>query len=109
MFIAVKLEQKFTKDQILEFYINNIYFSNNAYGINTASKKFFNKDCSKLNLSQICFLVAIPNDPMYYDPIKHLSNTVQRRNLVLQKMKQYDYITDEQYQTAITFKILLSL
>lgn len=109
MFIAVKLEQKFTKDQILEFYINNIYFSNNAYGINTAAKKFFNKDCRKLNLSQICFLVAIPNDPGYYDPIKHLNNTLQRRNLVLEKMKEYGYITYQQYQAAINYKIVLNL
>lgn len=109
MFIANKLEQKFTKDQILEFYINNINFSNNAYGINTSSKKFFNEDCSKLNLSQICFLVAIPNDPSYYDPIKHINNTLQRRNLVLEKMKEYNYITDEQYQNAINYKIVLTL
>ncbi|MDR3596224.1 biosynthetic peptidoglycan transglycosylase [Clostridium sp.] len=109
MFIAVKLEQKFTKDQILEFYINNIYFSNNAYGINTAAKKFFNTDCSKLNLSQICFLAAIPNDPEYYDPINHVDNTLQRRNLILEKMKEYGYISDEQYQTAINYKIILTL
>jgi membrane peptidoglycan carboxypeptidase len=109
MFIAVKLEQKFTKDQILEFYINNIYFSNNAYGINTAAKKFFNTDCSKLNLSQICFLAAIPNDPEYYDPINHVDNTLERRNLILEKMKEYGYISDEQYQTAINYKIILTL
>lgn len=108
MFIATKLEQKFTKDQILEFYINNIYFSNNAYGLNTAAKKFFNKDCRELNLSQICFLVAIPNDPEYYDPTKHLNNTLQRRNLVLEKMKEYNYITDEQYKNAINYKIILN-
>ncbi|AGX43865.1 transglycosylase domain-containing protein [Clostridium saccharobutylicum] len=108
MFIATKLEQKFTKDQILEFYINNIYFSNNAYGLNTAAKKFFNKDCRELNLSQICFLVAIPNEPQYYDPIKHLDNTLQRRNLVLEKMKEYNYITDEQYKNAINYKIILN-
>jgi len=109
MFISVKLEQKFTKDQILEFYINNIYFSNNSYGINTAAKKFFNKDCRQLNLSQICFLVAIPNDPEYYDPIKHLNNTLDRRDLVLEKMKEYSYITDKQYQDAMNYKILLTL
>jgi membrane peptidoglycan carboxypeptidase len=108
MFISVKLEQKFTKDKILEFYINNIYFSNNAYGINTAAKKFFDEDCSKLNLSQICFLVSIPNDPEYYDPTIHLNNTLERRNLVLEKMKEYSYITDQQYQTAINYKIVLT-
>lgn len=107
MFISIKLEHKFTKDQILEFYINNIYFSNNCYGINTASKKFFNVDCEKLNLSQICFLVAIPNDPEYYDPIKHKENTIQRRNLVLEKMKECGYISNEQYETALNYKIIL--
>lgn len=109
MFIADKLEQKYTKDQILEFYINNIYFSNNAYGINTAAKKYFNSDCSKLNLSQICFLAAIPNDPSYYDPITHMNNTLQRRNLILAKMKEYSYITDKQYQEAINYKVILNL
>lgn len=109
IFIANKLEHKYTKDQILEFYINNIYFSNNAYGINTAAKKYFNKDCRNLNLSQICFLAAIPNDPSYYDPIKHINNTVQRRNLILEKMKENNYITNEQYQTAVNYKIVLSL
>lgn len=109
MFIAVDLEQKFTKDQILEFYINDIYFSDNAYGINTAAQKYFNEDCRKLNLSQICFLVAIPNDPEYYNPINHLNNTLQRRNLVLEKMKENSYITDAQYQTAINYKIVLTL
>ncbi|MDT8719069.1 penicillin-binding protein [Clostridium sp. 19966] len=109
MFIAIKLEDKFSKDQILEFYINNINFSNNAYGINTASKKFFNKSCQQLNLSEICFLTAIPNDPEYYDPIKHMDNTLQRRNLVLDSMKKYNYITDEQYKEAINYKIVLNL
>lgn len=105
MFIAVKLEQKFTKDQILEFYINDINFSNGAYGINSASKKFFNKDCRELNLSQIALLASIPNDPQYYDPINHLNNTLQRRNLILKKMKENKYITDVQYQNAINYKI----
>lgn len=109
MFIAIKLEQKFTKDQILEFYINNINFSNGAYGINSAAEKYFNKNCNQLNLSQLSLLAAIPNDPTYYDPIKHLNNTLQRRNLILEKMKENNYITDEQYTTAINYKIVLNL
>lgn len=109
MFIAIKLEQKFSKDQILEFYINNINFSNGAYGINPAARKFFNKDCRQLNLSQLCLLAAIPNNPEYYDPIKHLDNTLQRRNLILEKMKENNYITDEQYNNAINYKIVLDL
>lgn len=109
MFISVKLEQKFTKNQILEFYINNINFSNGAYGINPAAEKYFNENCTQLNLSQLSLLCAIPNDPTYYNPIKHLNNTLQRRNLILEKMKENNYITDGQYETAINYKIVLNL
>lgn len=109
MLIATKLEQKFTKDQILGFYINNINFSNNAYGINSAAKKFFNKDCRELNLSEMCLLVGIPNDPQYYDPIRHLNNALQRRNLILKNMKENKYITDKEYKNAVNYKIVLDL
>lgn len=108
MFIASDLEEKFTKDQILEFYINNINFSNGAYGIEAASEKYFSTECSKLNLSQICLLAAIPNDPEYYNPLVHLNNTLQRRNLILEKMKENDYITDKQYKEAVNYKIVLN-
>jgi monofunctional glycosyltransferase len=109
MFIAIKLEQKFTKDQILEFYVNDIYFSNGAYGINAAAKKYFNKDCRQLSLSEICLLAAIPNDPEYYNLIKHLNNTLQRREFILKKMKENTDITNEQYVYAINNKIVLNL
>lgn len=108
MFIAVNLEKKFTKDQILEFYINNINFSNGAYGIEAASQKYFSTDCKNLNISQICLLVAIPNSPEYYNPIKHLNNTIVRRNLILKKMRESDYITEKQYQDAVNYKIILT-
>lgn len=106
--IAIKLDQKYNKQQILEFYINNINFANNTYGIEAASKKYFNKSCSELNLSEICFLTAIPNDPTYYNPIKNINNTLKRRNLILSSMRQNNYITDEQYSTAINYKIVLN-
>lgn len=106
--ISIKLDQKYTKEQILEFYINNINFANNTYGIEAASKRYFNKSCNKLNLSEICFLTAIPNDPTYYDPIKNSSNTLKRRNLILSSMKENNYITDDQYNRAINYKIVLN-
>jgi membrane peptidoglycan carboxypeptidase len=108
MFIAIKLEQKFTKNQILEFYINNINYSNGAYGIEAAAEKYFNKAPKDLNLSQICFLAAIPNDPTYYNPLKHSNNTLQRRDLILKAMKENNYITEAQYESAINFKIELA-
>ncbi|AWI05818.1 transglycosylase domain-containing protein [Clostridium drakei] len=106
--ISIKLDQKYTKEQILEFYINNINFANSTYGVEAASKRYFNKSCNKLNLSEICFLAAIPNDPTYYDPIKNINNTLKRRNLILSSMKENNYITDAQYNIAINYKIVLN-
>lgn len=108
IFIAIKLDQKYTKEQILEFYINNINFANNTYGIEAASRRYFNKSCNNLDLSEICFLAAIPNDPTYYDPIKNANATLKRRDLILSSMKQNNYITDDQYNKAINYKIVLN-
>lgn len=106
--ISIKLDQKYTKEQVLEFYINNINFANNTYGIEAASKRYFNKSCNKLDLSEICFLAAIPNNPTYYDPIKNINNTLKRRNLILSSMRQDNYITEDQYNKAINYKIVLN-
>ncbi|MTK14099.1 MAG: penicillin-binding protein [Clostridiaceae bacterium] len=108
IFIAIKLDQKYTKEQILEFYINNINFANNTYGIEAASRRYFDKSCNQLDLSEICFLAAIPNDPTYYDPIKNANATLKRRDLILSSMKQNNYITDDQYNKAINYKIVLN-
>lgn len=108
MIISIQLEEKYTKEQILEFYINNINFANGAYGIDAASKKYFNKSCRELDLSQMCFLAAIPNEPTYYNPIKNMNNTLKRRDLILSAMKQDGYITDDQYTKAVNYKIALT-
>ncbi len=106
--IAIKLDQKYTKQQILEFYINNINFANNAYGIEAASRRYFSKSCNELNLSEICFLAAIPNNPTYYNPIKNINNTLKRRDFILSSMKKNNYITDYEYTTAVNYKIVLN-
>jgi penicillin-binding protein 1A len=108
MFIALKLERMYTKEQILEFYVNNIYFANGAYGIQAASKKYFSKEVKELDLSQMAFLAAIPNNPEYYDPLKNEGNTIQRRNLILSKMKECNFITQGQYDEAVNEKIALN-
>lgn len=108
IFIALKIEKKYTKEQILEFYVNNIYFANGAYGIQAATKKYFSKDVNELDLSQIAFLAAIPNNPEFYDPLKNENNTIQRRNLILSKMKEANFITQNQYDEAVNEKIALN-
>lgn len=109
IFIAAKLEKMFTKDQILEFYLNNINYGNGAYGIETASRTYFNKPSKELTLSEVAFLTAIPNNPSYYNPVKFMDNTLQRRNLILSQMLKYEMITEEQYQEAKAQEIVLNM
>ena len=71
IFIARNLEDKYTKSQIMEFYLNNIYFGNGYYGIQAAANGYFSKNIDQLDLSQVVFLCAIPNNPSLYDPVNH--------------------------------------
>lgn len=105
--IALNLEKKYSKKQILEFYINNIYFANGFYGIGAAAKGYFDKDISKLSLSQIAFLAAIPNNPTHYNPVEHKEKTMLRRDKFLRDMHKQGYITDKEFDKAIKEKIKL--
>ena len=107
MFISVLLEKNYTKEQILEYYINSIYFSNGAYGIEAASRKFFSKPSSELTLAETVFLCAIPNNPSLYNPITKYDNTVKRQTRMLGYMLEDGYITQEQHDEALKEKIVL--
>lgn len=93
LFIARNLERKYTKSQILEFYLNNIYFGNGYYGIQAASQGYFSKGVHDLDLSQTAFLCAIPNNPTLYDPVMNKKNTLRRRNLILSDMYDQGFIS----------------
>lgn len=105
IFIAIELEKKYNKQQILEFYLNNIYFSNGYYGIQAASKGYFNKDAKDLSLSQIAYLCAIPNNPTIYNPFEHPDNTLVRRDRILDQMYEDGMIGKEEYKKALKEKI----
>ncbi len=100
IFLAMNLEKKYSKDQILEFYLNNIYFANGYYGIEAASRGYFNKPTASLSLSEIAFLLAIPNSPVRYDPLVHPENTLERRDLILKNMLDDGVITKATYDSA---------
>lgn len=104
-FIASELERKYTKEEILEYYINNIYFANRYYGIGAAAKGYFNKSVDKLSLSQIAFLCAIPNRPALYNPFTGAEHTIKRRDKILGDMLEQGYITEKDYKKAIKEKI----
>lgn len=100
IFAATELEQKYSKEQLLEFYLNNIYFGNGYYGIQAASRGYFNADVSTLSLSQIAYLCAIPNNPTLYDPYHHHDNTLGRRDRILDQMVEDGKITSGEAQAA---------
>ena len=105
IFIAHAMEREYSKDELLEFYINNIYFSNGCYGIEAASQKYFSRSVSDLDLSETAFLCAIPNNPSIYDPLTHADKTIERRNLILQNMLDDGIINERQYTDAVNEKI----
>lgn len=107
--IANDIENKFSKDDILEFYVNNIYFGNGCYSVETASQYYFQKTTKELSISEIALLVGIPNNPSYYNPIKNLDNAINRRNLILEKMLELEKITQNQYDEAINEDIKLDV
>lgn len=105
LFVSMELEKKYSKEEILEFYLNNINFSNGYYGIQAAAKGYFRKDAEDLSLSQIVFLCAIPNNPTLYNPLKQKENTLARRDRILKNMLDDGYISQEQYDEAVNEKI----
>ncbi len=109
IFIAIELEKKYNKEDIMEFYLNNIYFANGYYGIEAASKGYFSKKSKDLTLSEIAFLCAIPNNPTLYNPLNHMDNTIGRRNRILGQMYNDGRIGLEAYNKAASQDIKLSL
>ncbi|MCR5098553.1 MAG: transglycosylase domain-containing protein, partial [Lachnospiraceae bacterium] len=99
--------KKYSKDQILEFYMNNIYFMNGYYGIEAASQGYFSETVGDLSLSQVAFLCAIPNNPNYYDPLNHFKRTMKRRNRILKQMMEDKVISQKTYEKAKKEKIEL--
>ena len=100
IFLALEVEKKYSKKEILEFYINNVYFYNNCYGIASAAQSYFSKDLDQLTLAETATLCAIPNSPYYYNPVSNYSNNKERRNLILKRMRDQGYITKKAYKTA---------
>ncbi len=108
MFIAMELERQYTKEEILEFYINNIYFGNGYYGIGAASKGYFNKEAKELSLWEIAFLCAIPNNPTKYDPYNNYEEAFDRKDRILLQMFNEGYIDGNAYNEALFEDINLS-
>ena len=101
MKLAIALEKKFTKEQILEGYLNIVFFNRDAYGIEAASKFFFSTTAKDLTLPQAALLAGVVNSPSYYDPITNPENAKTRRDLVLNSMLTQGKITQADYDAAV--------
>lgn len=108
LFLAADLDKKFTKQQILEFYLNNIYYANGYYGIQAASNGYFSKGIKELSLSQIAFLSAIPNNPTVLNPVTNFDNTLERRDKILKQMYESGVISYTEYNDALLEEIAIN-
>ena len=100
MALARELERNFTKDEILETYLNVIYFGNGAYGLENASQTYFGKPAKDLEIEESAMLAGMIKSPRTYSPIYNMENALNRRNLVLKEMNRDGYLTDDEYANA---------
>src|SRR6476659_6895747 len=98
--LAFRLESTLSKQQILELYLNSIFLGRNAYGVQAASRAYFDKDVSDLTLSEAAYLAVLPKAPSNYDPVRATLRALERRNYVLREMSRNGYITEDQWKAA---------
>ena len=108
VYIALKMEELYDKDQILLMYLNTINYGSGAYGIEAAAHRYFSKSAADLTLAESATLVGIPQSPTYNNPINSPSNCVARRNLVLDRMTSNGYITQEEADAAKAEELVLN-
>lgn len=108
VFLALQLEKQYTKQEILEMYLNQIYFGQGAYGVQAASKVYFGKNVENLNLSECAMLAGIPKSPNYYSPFNNLQEALTRRNVVLEQMVKYHYINRDEADTAKNTELIFA-
>ncbi len=94
--LTLQIEKRYTKDQILDLYLNQIYLGTGCYGVQTAAKRFLGKDVSQVTLAEAALLAALPKSPARYSPLDHPEAAMERRNHVLDRMGEEGYISDEE-------------
>jgi len=109
MKLALELEKRYTKDQILEGYLNIVFFNRDAYGIEAAARHFFSTTAKDLTLPQAATLAGLVNSPSFYDPAVHPDNAVKRRNQVLDKMLSEKKITKAAHDAAVASGVKLKI
>lgn len=104
-YLSLKLENRYSKDDILEMYMNKIYYSDGQYGVKTAAKYFYNKELDQLTLPQVALLTGMPQQPILYNPYDYPKQAKERRDTVLYALLNNDKITEAEYNDAINTPI----
>ncbi|WP_078550742.1 transglycosylase domain-containing protein [Litchfieldia alkalitelluris] len=107
LFLAVEIEKHFSKDEIIEMYLNQVYFGSGAWGINHAAKKYFNSDAEDLSISEGALLAGLLQAPSALNPYNNFDKAINRRDVVLSKMNELGYITDQDLKKALKENIIL--
>lgn len=104
LFVAEKIEKQYTKDEILELYVNIIYYGDNNYGIKSASENYFGKTPADLDLNEASLLAGLPKAPSYYALSKNYPGAKERQSEVLKAMVELNYITEEDMKTVMEMR-----
>ncbi|TWH48870.1 transglycosylase domain-containing protein [Sporomusa sp. KB1] len=107
-FLSLQIERQYSKDEILEMYMNHIYFGQGAYGVQTAAQVYFGKNVEDLNLAECAMIAGIPKSPNYYSPTSNLKAAKERQGVVLEQMVKYGYIDSVSAAKARTTEIKLA-
>jgi penicillin-binding protein 1A len=99
--LAIRIDATYSKDKILELYLNEIYLGENSYGVAAAALNYFGKSLDQLDIAEVAFLAALPKAPSAYDPVRNHKTALDRRNWVIGQMRENGYITAEQAEAAI--------
>lgn len=99
-YLALELEKKYTKEQIVEYYLNTINLGRSAYGVKAAAEQYFGKELDELTISEIASIAGITQNPYSFDPVAYPEDSGKRRMMVLKKMLELDYITQAEYDEA---------
>ncbi|MCK8825080.1 transglycosylase domain-containing protein [Fuchsiella alkaliacetigena] len=99
-YLAIQFERKYTKNEILEFYLNEIYLGHDVYGVRTAARYYFDKDIEDLSLAESALLAGLPRAPNYYSPYNNPEAAKRRRNIVLSQMENYGFISADEAEAA---------
>lgn len=106
--LALQIERTFTKNEILEMYLNLIYFGHGAHGVASAAELYFDKSLSELSLAESALIAGIPRRPAYYSPFINLEAALKRKNVILKRMFDLGYITEQEYLQAKEEQIVLN-